>query len=78
VAVRRLPSAGEAAFNAETGKGRTPRNGAGSIATVAFATPRPARICASSPPKEVRSRPAPVELARDVLEVVGDLADGLA
>src|SRR5207237_9425335 len=43
---------GQADFNAENGSGSTPRKGAGSMATVAAARPRPARICARSPPKE--------------------------
>ena len=43
---------GDAALSAEIGKGSTPRNGAGSIATVAFDSPRPATICARRPPKE--------------------------
>jgi hypothetical protein len=38
--------------SAETGSGRTPRKGAGSTATVAADNPRPAVICARSPPKE--------------------------
>src|SRR5207237_7238049 len=59
-----LPSTGEADFSADNGRGSTPRNGAGSIATVAAERPRPATICASRPPKECpitagffRSRP---------------------
>ncbi len=45
-------STGAAARSAEIGSGSTPRNGAGLIETVALARPRPARICASNPPKE--------------------------
>ena len=37
---------------AEIGSGSTPRNGAGLIATDAAASPRPARIIVSRPPKE--------------------------
>jgi hypothetical protein len=47
-----LPSTGDADFRAEIGRGSTPRNGAGSIATDAAARPRPARIWVSRPPKE--------------------------
>src|SRR4051812_40073292 len=47
-----FPSTGEADFNEEIGSGSTPRKGAGSIATVAADNPRPAMICASSPPNE--------------------------
>ena len=47
-----LLSTGEADRNAETGSGKTPRNGAGSIATVTDARPRPAVICARRPPNE--------------------------
>jgi hypothetical protein len=39
-------------FSEEIGSGSTPRNGAASIATEAAARPRPATICASSPPNE--------------------------
>jgi hypothetical protein len=39
-----LPSTGRADFSAEIGSGSTPRNGAGSIATEAAASPRPATI----------------------------------
>src|SRR5207253_2674491 len=39
-----LPSTGHADRSAENGSGRTPRNGAGSIATHTPAQPRPARI----------------------------------
>ena len=59
-----LPSTGNDAFNAENGSGSTPRLGAGSIATEAIASPRPAMIWASSPPNEcpmttgLRSSPA--------------------
>ena len=45
-------NAGEAARSDEMGSGRTPRNGAGLIATDADARPRPARISVSSPPNE--------------------------
>src|SRR4030088_2072983 len=41
-------STGDADFNAEIGSGNTPRNGAGSMATDAAPTPRPARIWVSS------------------------------
>src|SRR5438552_19210667 len=41
-----LPSAGEADLSEEIGSGSTPRNGAGSTATVAADNPRPATICA--------------------------------
>ena len=47
-----LPSTGKADFSAEIGSGRTPRNGAGSIATEAAESPRPAMICVSRPPNE--------------------------
>ena len=47
-----LPSTGDDALSAEIGSGSTPRNGAESIATEADATPRPATIIVSSPPKE--------------------------
>jgi hypothetical protein len=47
-----LPSTRKADFSEEMGSGRTPRNGAGSIATDTLASPRPARIWVSSPPKE--------------------------
>src|SRR5712691_2635635 len=47
-----LPRTGHADFSAEKGNGSTPWKGAGSIATVAKASPRPARICASRPPNE--------------------------
>ena len=47
-----LASTGMAARRAEIGSGSTPRKGAGSIATVAALSPRPAAICDSSPPKE--------------------------
>jgi len=47
-----LPSTGLADFSAETGSGSTPRNGAGSIATLAADNPRPATICVNRPPKE--------------------------
>ena len=39
-------------LSAENGSGRTPRNGAGSIATETAESPRPATICVSRPPKE--------------------------
>ena len=73
-----LSSTGDADFSAEIGSGSTPRNGAGSIATDAAARPRPARICVSSPPNEwpIDGRLL-VELADDLVEVVGDLADRL-
>ncbi len=45
-------STGDAERSAEIGSGSTPRNGAGSIATDDGASPRPARICVSSPPNE--------------------------
>src|SRR3989442_11200953 len=47
-----FPSAGEADLSEEIGSGSTPRKGAGSTATVAADHPRPAMICASSPPNE--------------------------
>jgi hypothetical protein len=47
-----LPSTGNADFSEEIGSGRTPLNGAGSIATETAARPCPARIWVSSPPKE--------------------------
>src|SRR3954465_14137457 len=47
-----LPRMGHADLSEERGSGSTPRNGAGSIATVAAARPRPARICARRPPNE--------------------------
>ena len=47
-----LESAGLADLSAEIGSGSTPRNGAGSIATAAMASPRPARIWARRPPNE--------------------------
>ena len=47
-----LPSTGNADFSEEIGSGSTPRNGAGSIATDAAESPRPATICVSRPPKE--------------------------
>jgi hypothetical protein len=47
-----VPSPGDADFSAAMGSGSTPRNGAGSIATVAADSPRPAMICASNPPNE--------------------------
>jgi len=40
-------------LRAENGSGRTPRNGAGSMATETVAAPRPARICVSRPPERV-------------------------
>ena len=45
-------STGLADRNAEIGSGSTPRNGPGSIATVAADRPRSAMICASNPPVE--------------------------
>jgi hypothetical protein len=45
-------STGIADRRAEIGSGRTPRNGPGSIATVAADRPRSAIVCASSPPVE--------------------------
>jgi hypothetical protein len=36
----------------DSGTGSTPLTGAGSIATAASASPRPSRICATSPPNE--------------------------
>ena len=50
--VRGLTRNGPATLSAETGSGRTPRKGPGSIATVAAERPRPATICASKPPVE--------------------------
>ena len=47
-----LPRTGEADLRAETGRGSTPRKGAGSMATDAADRPRPARIWVSSPPNE--------------------------
>ncbi len=47
-----LLSAGNAARSADSGSGSTPRNGAASTATVAADWPRPAMICAISPPNE--------------------------
>ena len=47
-----LPRTGCDDFSAETGSGRTPRKGAGEIATETWARPRPARISVSRPPKE--------------------------
>jgi hypothetical protein len=43
---------GAADLRAEIGSGSTPRNGAGSMATAAADSPRPARIWVSRPPKE--------------------------
>src|SRR5260221_10419268 len=43
---------GEAARRAEIGSGSTPRNGAGSIATEAAESPRPARVWVNRPPNE--------------------------
>ncbi|MDX6606035.1 MAG: hypothetical protein QOD14_575 [Solirubrobacterales bacterium] len=45
-------STGIADRRVDTGRGRTPRNGAGSIATDATERPRPAIICVNAPPKE--------------------------
>jgi hypothetical protein len=50
--VKGVSKPGLAARNAEIGSGSTPRNGPGSIATVAADKPRSAMICASSPPVE--------------------------
>jgi hypothetical protein len=47
-----LPSTGDEARSADNGNGRTPRNGAESIATDAEASPRPATIMVSGPPNE--------------------------
>src|SRR3954452_23422033 len=47
-----LASTGLDERSADSGSGRTPRNGAGESATVAADSPRPARICASRPPNE--------------------------
>src|ERR1700674_1483007 len=47
-----LLSTGQADFNAEIGSGRTPRNGAGWMATEAAARPRPATIWVSRPRNE--------------------------
>lgn len=47
-----LPSTVDDDLRAEIGRGSTPRNGAGSIATEAAASPRPARIWASRSPNE--------------------------
>src|SRR5438105_10165878 len=63
-----FPSTGEADFNEEIGSGSTPRKGAESIATVAADSPRPAMICASSPPYRegkgrLRTPPASLSLA---------------
>ena len=43
---------GMADLSADIGSGSTPRNGPGSIATVAADKPRPAMIWASNPPVE--------------------------
>jgi hypothetical protein len=71
-----LPSTGNPDFNAEIGSGKTPRNGAGSIATdAAVARVRPGFELAAH-------RKTPIMLALqapdDCLEVVGDLTDRLA
>src|SRR3954453_12674911 len=50
--VRGLASTGADTLSVDTGSGSTPRNGPGSIATVAADRPRPARIWAMSPPVE--------------------------
>ena len=47
-----LSSTGEAGLSAEIGSGKTPRNGAGSIATDTAAWPRPAMIWVRRPPNE--------------------------
>ena len=47
-----LRSAIEATLSADSGSGRTPLIGAGSIATAASASPRPSRSWATMPPKE--------------------------
>ena len=47
-----LPSTGHDARSAEIGTGSTPRNGAGLIDTADDASPRPASIWVSRPPKE--------------------------
>ena len=66
-------------LSAEIGSGRTPRNGAGSMATEATERPRPATIWVSSPPKELTDDGRLLgQRADHVGEVVGDLADGLA
>jgi hypothetical protein len=64
---------------AADGSGRTPREGAGSTATVAADSPRPARICASRPPKEWPMMAGLVSsFLDDLLLVGGDVADALA
>ena len=69
-----LPSTGDADFSAEIGNGSTPRNGAGSMATDAADSPRPARICVSRPPNEWPTIDGLLlELADHVREVIGDL-----
>ncbi len=47
-----MRNTGHEDFSVEIGRGSTPRNGAGSMATVTAARSRPARICAISPPNE--------------------------
>ena len=47
-----LDSTAEDALSALSGSGSTPRDGAGEIAQVAAASPRPASIWTSTPPKE--------------------------
>jgi hypothetical protein len=47
-----LASTGKLARSEDSGSGSTPRNGAASTATVAADCPRPATICAISPPNE--------------------------
>src|SRR2546421_3133807 len=45
-------STGDADLSDEMGRGSTPRNGAGSMATEAAERPRPATICVRRPPNE--------------------------
>ncbi len=72
-----LPSTGQADFSAEKGSGNTPRNGAGSIATVATETPRPGDLGEQASEGMTDDRRLLRQDARDGFEMIGDLADRL-
>jgi hypothetical protein len=71
-----LRNTGRADRKAEMGNGSTPRNGAGSMATAAAASPRPAMIRASKPPKDADDGRRAVQFADHRRQVVRHVADG--